>query len=87
MEAVIPVEDRQFSTPFSNILKLEPTNLMASAIASCHSLTLNEQDEAVGYHIDLKMFQDLDWVCNFFYLTGIKKSVGYQIERWNECDV
>ena len=56
-----------------DVTALSDHNLMKIAMASCHTLTMI-QDELCGDPLDLKMFQATKWVCN---KAALKKNVRF----------
>ena len=66
MWGVIPVgEDRKFEAVVRNPSELPPERHFTIAMATCHSLTIIE-NELVGDPLDLKMFNSVNWVRRIF---------------------
>lgn len=69
MWGVVPSSSSAFEPAVRNPSELPLTGKMATAMATCHSLTIIE-DELTGDPLDLKMFNSVNWV-NVFYNRGL----------------
>ena len=61
MWGVVPVEKHKFLPALRNPSELQTTSAMATAMATCHSLTLIE-GKLSGDPLDVKMFEATGWV-------------------------
>ena len=64
MWGVVPVEKHKFLPALRNPSELQTTSAMATAMATCHSLTIID-GEVTGDPLDLKMFESINWVRSF----------------------
>ena len=62
MWGVVPIENTTFQPAVRNPSELPLTGRMATAMATCHSLTIID-NEITGDPLDLKMFNSINWVC------------------------
>ena len=64
MWGVVPVDANTFQAAVRNPAELPLTGQLATAMATCHSLTIID-GELTGDPLDLKMFNSINWVINY----------------------
>ena len=87
MWGVVPVDDTAFQPAVHNPSELPLTGKMATAMATCHSLTIID-GELTGDPLDVKMFNSVNWVSKhlFTYNAANRKEIKFiYVTTMNLC--